>query len=300
MWQISYICAEGFQRAIGKPFGRLRRGENPLRKRKAKRGLSPALHKERVSCERFRPTYIVGMGPEGVQGAIGKPPGRLGRGEIPCEKGKQRRDFPLPSTRNVFLVRGFAHVYRDGPRRGPGGDRKAPWSHPQVRNPAKRERQERLFPLPSTRNVFLVRGFAHVYRDGPRRGPGGDRKAPWSHPQVRNPAKREKQERLFPLPSTRNVFLVRGFAHVYRDVPRRGPGGDRKAPWSHPQVRNPAKREKQEKLFSPAFHKECVSCERFRPPAGGRGTFPARESTQRAPGAAKGCMSRGRPRTPRC
>ena len=248
MWQISYICAEGFQRAIGKPFGRLRRGENPLRKRKAKRGLSPALHKERVSCERFRPTYIVGMGPEGVQGAIGKPPGRLGRGEIPCEKGKQRRDFPLPSTRNVFLVRGFAHVYRDGPRRGPGGDRKAPWSHPQVRNPAKLE----------------------------------------------------KQERLFPLPSTRNVFLVRGFAHVYRDVPRRGPGGDRKAPWSHPQVRNPAKREKQEKLFSPAFHKECVSCERFRPPAGGRGTFPARESTQRAPGAAKGCMSRGRPRTPRC
>ena len=111
MWQISYICAEGFQRAIGKPFGRLRRGE------------------------------------------------------IPCEKGRQRGDFPLPFTRNVFLVRGFAHVYRDGPRRGPGGDRKAPWSHPQVRNPAKREKQERLFPLPFTRNVFLVRGFARLRAD---------------------------------------------------------------------------------------------------------------------------------------
>ena len=62
-----------------------------------------------------------------------------------------------------------------------------------------------------------MRGFAHVYRDGPRRGPGGDRKAPWSHPQVRNPAKREKQERLFPLPFTRNVFLVRGFARLRAD-----------------------------------------------------------------------------------
>ena len=28
--------------------------------------------------------------------------------------------------------------------------------------------------------------------------------------------------------------------------------------------------------------------------------FPTRESTQRVPGAAKGCMSHGRPRTPRC
>ena len=62
-----------------------------------------------------------------------------------------------------------------------------------------------------------MRGFAHVYRDGPRRGPGGDRKAPWSHPQVRNPAKREKQERIFPLPFTRNVFLVRGFARLRAD-----------------------------------------------------------------------------------
>ena len=55
---------------------------------------------------------------------------------------------------------------------------------------------------------------------------------------------------------------------------------------------------KAKRGLSPALHKECVSCERFRPPAGGRGTFPARESTQRAPGAAKGCMSRGRPDPP--
>ena len=58
-------------------------------------------------------------------------------------------------------------------------------------------------------------------------------------------------------------------------------------------------RKSKEDLFL-AIHKKPVPCERFRPPAGGRGTFPARESTQRAPGAAKGCMRHGRPRTPRC
>ena len=33
----------------------------------------------------------IGMGPEGVQGAIGKPPGRLRRGEILCETGKYKK-----------------------------------------------------------------------------------------------------------------------------------------------------------------------------------------------------------------
>ena len=66
------------------------------------------------------------------------------------------------------------------------------------------------------------------------------------------------------------------------------------------EAKAPEKQEKKVKALSLALHKKSVSCGRFRPPAGGRGTFPARESTQRAPGAAKGCMSHGRPRTPRC
>ena len=64
------------------------------------------------------------------------------------------------------------------------------------------------------------------------------------------------------------------------------------------EAKAPEKQKKKVKALSLAFHKKSISCERFRPPAGGRGTFPARESTQRAPGAAKGCMSHGRPRTP--
>ena len=64
-----------------------------------------------------------------------------------------------------------------------------------------------------------------------------------------------------------------GFAHVYRDGPRRGPGGERKAPWSPPQRRNPLRCAKRKVSPFPACHKKSVSCERFRPPAGGRGTF---------------------------
>ncbi len=46
-------------------------------------------------------------------------------------------------------------------------------------------------------------------------------------------------------------------------------------------------REKQGRLFSLAFHKKPASCGRFRPPAGGRGTFPHGK-------VPKGC--RGRPK----
>ena len=44
---------------------------------------------------KISPTHI-GMGPEGVQGAIGKPPGRLRRGEILCDAGK-RKVGPFPA-----------------------------------------------------------------------------------------------------------------------------------------------------------------------------------------------------------
>ena len=46
---------EGFQRAIGKPFGRLRRGEIFCDTGKARKALFPALRKKTASCGRFRP-----------------------------------------------------------------------------------------------------------------------------------------------------------------------------------------------------------------------------------------------------
>ena len=53
------------------------------------------------------------MGPEGVQGATGKPPGRLRRGEILCDMGKARKALPLSSIRNLLLVGGFVRLRAD-------------------------------------------------------------------------------------------------------------------------------------------------------------------------------------------
>ena len=65
---------EGFQRASGKPFGRLRRGETLRKTGRSKEGLSLAFHKESVSCGRFRPpaggrgTFPHGKVPKGCRG----------------------------------------------------------------------------------------------------------------------------------------------------------------------------------------------------------------------------------------
>ena len=86
------VGPEGFQRAIGKPFGRLRRGET-LRNRKSKEDLSLAIHKKSISCR--KPYLHQEAGPEGFQRAIGKPFGRLRRGEILCETEKSKEPlFP--------------------------------------------------------------------------------------------------------------------------------------------------------------------------------------------------------------
>ena len=72
---------------------------------------------------------------------------------------------------------------------------------------------------------------------------------------------------------------------------RRGPegvqGASGKPPGRLRRGETPRKTEKARKLFFLASHKESVSCGRFRPPAGGRGTFPHGK-------VPKGC--RGRPK----
>ena len=98
-------------------------------------------------------------------------------------------------------------------------------------------------------------------------------KPPWSPPQRRNPPQNRKNEEGFSLAlHKKSIYLFR-LRPQQIGGPRRGPGGDRKAPWSPPQRRNPPQNRKSKEGFSFAFHKKSVSCGRFRPPAGGRGTF---------------------------
>ena len=108
------------------------------------------------------------------------------------------------------------------------------------------------------------------------------------------PRNKKRNEGSLSLPFTRNFLQVPFSSKGLRRFPK----GERKALWSPPQRRNPLGYGESKEASFLAIHKKSISCERFRPPAGGRGTFPARESTQRAPGAAKGCMRHGRPRSP--
>jgi hypothetical protein len=131
---------------------------------------------------------------EGVQGATGKPPwSPPQRRKLLKNRKKKVKLFPLPATRNPFLVAPI-HFNRDGPRRFPKGEQKALWSPPQRRKLLKnRKKKVKLFPLPSTRNPFLEAPI-HFNRDGPRRFPKGDRKALWSPPQRRNLLRNRKRK----------------------------------------------------------------------------------------------------------
>ena len=102
-------------------------------------------------------------------------------------------------------------------RRGPGGERKAPWSHPQVRNPAKREKQERLFPLPSTRILVFVKNPIRSKRRAPKVSKGRSESPLVASAEAKPSAKQRKARKVFPLPSTRSQFLVGGFVRLRAD-----------------------------------------------------------------------------------
>ena len=121
----------------------------------------------------------------------------------------------------------------------------------------------------------------------PRRSPGGDRKAPWSPPQRRNPLRNRKvQGRPFPCLSQETCFLLYKFPYAARG-PKVSKGRSESPLVASAEAKSPEKRKKESKALSLASHKKSISCGRFRPPAGGRGTFPHGK-------VPKGC--RGRPK----
>ena len=75
------------------------------------------------------------------------------------------------------------------------------------------------------------------------------------------------------MPSTRNLFICSVSAPIGRGGPEGVQGAIGKPPGRLRRGETLRKAEKARKVLSPAFHKKSVSCGRFRPPAGGRGTF---------------------------
>ena len=182
---------------------------------------------------------------KGLRGARGKLPGRLRRGESVCDTGKERKAFSCPLQGSCFLHK-FLLVARG--RRFPKGDRKALWSPPQRRNPL---------------------GY-------------GEKKG--------RPVSCLLQE----------VCFLWEVLPMYTGM---GPEGVQGA------IGKPFGRLRRgEILWDTGKKGRPVSClpqgSRFlwevSPACGWARYFPSLESTQRLPGAAKGCMRRGRPRSPRC
>ncbi len=104
---------EGFQRASGKPFGRLRRGETFCDTGESKdRLLSLAFRKKPVSCGRFRPPAIGGP-PKGSRGRSESPLVASAEAKPFVIREKQGRLFSLPSARNLLLVGGFVRLRAD-------------------------------------------------------------------------------------------------------------------------------------------------------------------------------------------
>ena len=203
----------------------------------------------------------------------------------------------MPCTRNLFLA---VPIRFNGwsPKVSKGRSESPLVASAEAKSLAKQKEARKLLPLPCTRNLFLAVPI-RFNRWSPKVSKGRPESPLVASAEAKSSAKQKEARKLLPLPCTRNLFLA---------APIRFNGWSPKVSKGRPEsplvasaeAKPSAKQKKESKLLSLASHKKSVSCERFRPPAGGRGTFPTRESTQRAPGAAKGCMRRGRPRTPRC
>ena len=87
----------------------------------------------------------------------------------PSEKQKkQGSSFSLAIHRKCITCGKFHLLQEVGPRRGPGGERKAPWSPPQRRNLLRnRKSKEALFPLLSTGNASFVESSIYFKRWAP-------------------------------------------------------------------------------------------------------------------------------------
>ena len=120
-----------------------------------------------------------------------------------------------------------------------------------------------------------------------RRSPGGDRKAPWSPPQRRNLPRNGKESKALSLASHKKSISC-GSHSLHQGWPPKVSKGRSESPLvASAEAKSPEKQKKKVKALSLAIHKKSVSCGRFRPPAGGRGTFPHGK-------VPKGC--RGRPK----
>ncbi len=126
-------------------------------------GDSLALSQE--SCSMQHPPFAAKEPPKVSKGRPESPLAASAEAKPSVKREKARRAFPLPFHKQSVPC-STLHSQQRNPRRFPKGDRKALWSPPQRRNPPRNgKKQGEPFPCPSTRKLFLVRGFARLWAD---------------------------------------------------------------------------------------------------------------------------------------
>ncbi len=169
-------------------------------------------------------------------------------------------------------LQAFHHI--GGPRRGPGGERKAPLvASAEAKLFVKQGKARRVFPLPSTRNLVFVKNPIRPKRRAPKVSKGRPESPLVASAEAKPFVKQGKARKVFPLPSTRILVFVTNPIRSKRRAPKVSKGRSESPLVASAEAKPSAKQRKARKLFFLAFHKGSVSCGRFRPPAGGRGTF---------------------------
>ncbi len=95
---------------------------------------------------------------------------------------------------------------------------KPPWSPPQRRNPPQnRKSEEGPFPCPPQEIYLFVPSPPPTDRGAPKGSRGRSESPLVASAEAKPSAKQKRQGRSFPLPSTRNLFLVGGFVRLRAD-----------------------------------------------------------------------------------
>jgi len=180
------------------------------------------------------------------------------------QESRRTEGAPRRGKRNVKLLIPFAQ--RMCTRRGAGGDRKAPCSRPQARNPAFHARSAVQRAQPN-REPGIPKGHCPLGRF-----PKGS--ALWSRPQARNPAPHARSV-VQRVQANREPGIPKGHCPLGR-FPKGG------ALWSRPQARNPASHarsavQRVQANREPGFERveDPSRVPRAEPLAGCRGSAPA-------------------------
>ena len=204
----------------------------------------------------------------------------------------QRGIFRLPN------LQAFHHIGR--PPKGSRGRAESPLVVSAEAKPfVKQGKARKVFPQPSTRNLFSVKNPIRSKRRAPKVSKGRSESPLVASAEAKPFVKQGKARKVFPLPSTRNLVFMKNPIRPKRRAPKVSKGRAESPLVASAEAKPSVLQEKQGRAF-PCHPQEICFLWEVSSACGRTRYFPSLESTQRVPGAAKGCMSHGRPRTPRC